>query len=290
MHCIIFLWGFTGILGKLILLPPENIVWYRMSIATIGLVILLPLLKVPFKLKRQKDLWKLIFVGVITALHWITFFKAISLSTASLGVLCLATTTLHVSWLDPLIMKRKFLWIEAFFGLLIIFGIYFVSSDFNPQQYEALAYGLTSALLAGIFSVSNAKLVQTIPSSQITLYEMLTGALFLTAILFFSGQLNSEVFLISSSDLWWLLFLGIICTSIPFVLMIDIVKQLGAFTTSLSINLEPVYSIFLAILILNENQVLGSQFYIGAFLIIIVVLLNAYVKARRRRKMRKALI
>lgn len=289
MHGIILLWGFTGILGKLILLPPEHIVWYRMSIAVIGLLVLLPIMKVSFKLKRQKDLWKLVLVGIITALHWVTFFKAISLSTASLGVLCLSTTTLHVSWLDPIIMKRRFSWIEVFFGLLVIFGIYFVSSDFSAKEYEALGYGLTSALLAGIFSVSNAKLVQTIPSGQITFYEMLTGALFLTVILLFSGQLNTEIFQISTSDFWWLLFLGLICTSIPFVLMIDVVKQLGAFTASLSINLEPVYSIFLAIIILNEDQLLGKQFYIGASLIIAVVLLNAYVKARTRRKIKKAL-
>lgn len=184
-------------------------------------------------------------------------------------------------------MKRKFSWTEAFFGLLVIFGIYFVSADFSAKEYEALGYGLLSALFAGIFSVSNAKLVQTIPSSQITLYEMLTGALFLTIILLFSGQLNTEIFQISTSDFWWLLFLGIICTSIPFVLMIDVVKQLGAFTTSLSINLEPVYSILLAIIILNENQLLGSQFYVGSCLIIGVVLLNAYVKARGRRKLKK---
>ncbi len=284
MHSIIFLWGFTGILGKLILLPSEHIVWYRMSIAAIGLLIMLPLLKVSFKLQHKKDLWKLIFVGIITALHWITFFKAISLSTASLGVLCLSTTTLHVAWLDPIIMKRRFSWIEAFFGLLVVFGIYFVSSDFSAKEYEALGYGLLSALLAGVFSVSNAKLVQTIPSPQITFYEMLTGAVLLTFILLFSGQLNLEVFLITPSDFWWLMFLGIVCTSIPFLLMIDIVKRLGAFTTSLSINLEPVYSILLAILILNENQHLGTQFYVGASLIIIVVLLNAYVKARMRRK------
>ena len=287
MHSIIFLWGFTGILGKLILLPPAHIVWYRLLIATIGLLILLPILKVSFKLKRQKDIWKLILVGVITALHWITFFKAISLSTASLGVLCLSTTTLHVSWLDPLIMNRRFSWTEAFFGLLVIFGIYFVSSDFSAKEYEALGYGLLSALFAGIFSVSNAKLVQTIPSTQIAFYEMLTGVLFLTVILLFSGQLNTDIFQITASDFWWLLFLGIICTSIPFVLMIDIVKRLGAFTTSLSINLEPVYSIVLAIFILNENQLLGAQFYIGAILIIMVVLLNAYIKARMRRRILK---
>lgn len=287
MHIIILVWGFTGILGKLIMLPAEILVWYRVLIATVGLLILLPLFKVSFRLERKKDLWKLIFVGIITSLHWVTFYKAIALSTASLGVLCLSTTTLHVSWLDPLIMKRRISWLEVLFGLLVIYGIYFVSSDFNPEEYEALAYGLTSALLAGIFSVSNAKLVQTIPSAQITLYEMTSGMMFLTVVLLFSNQLNVEELKMTDTDFWWLLFLGIVCTSLPFMLMIDVVKQLGAFTSSLTINLEPIYTIILAILILNEDQLLGRKFYIGATMIIFVVIANAVVKAKMRQKQTK---
>lgn len=284
MHAIILVWGFTGILGKLILLPAEILVWYRVLIATIGLFILLPLFKVPFRLERKQDVWKLILVGVVTSLHWVTFYKSISLSTASLGVLCLSTTTLHVSWLDPLIMKRRISWLEVFFGLLVIYGIYFVSSDFNPEEYEALAYGLTSALLAGIFSVSNAKLVQTIPSPQITLYEMTSGVIFLTIVLLFSNQLSVESLEMTKTDFWWLLFLGIVCTSLPFMLMIDVVKQLGAFTSSLSINLEPIYTIILAIFILNEDQLLDQKFYIGATMIILVVIANAIIKAKMRQK------
>lgn len=284
MHAIILVWGFTGILGKLILLPAEVLVWYRVLIATIGLFILLPLFKVPFRLERKQDVWKLILVGVVTSLHWVTFYKSISLSTASLGVLCLSTTTLHVSWLDPLIMKRRISWLEVFFGLLVIYGIYFVSSDFNPEEYEALAYGLTSALLAGIFSVSNAKLVQTIPSPQITFYEMTSGVIFLTIVLLFSNQLSVESLEMTKTDFWWLLFLGIVCTSLPFMLMIDVVKQLGAFTSSLSINLEPIYTIILAIFILNEDQLLDQKFYIGATMIILVVIANAIIKAKMRQK------
>lgn len=108
MHLIILVWGFTGILGKLIYLDPEVIVYYRVIIASIGLLIMLPFFKIPLRLSNTKDLWKLIVVGIVTSLHWVTFYKSISLSTASLGILCLSTTTLHVTWLEPLIMKRKF--------------------------------------------------------------------------------------------------------------------------------------------------------------------------------------
>lgn len=278
MHVIIFVWGFTGILGKLIHLSPEVIVWYRIMIAVIGLIFILKYLNVPFKLARKQDLWKLIVVGIIVSLHWITFYKSISLSTASLGILCLSTTTLHVTWLEPIVMNRKFSWIEFLLGLVVIYGIYYVSGNFNSQQYEALAYGLVSALLAALFSVFNAKLVETIPSTQISFYEMLVGAGFLTIVLFAMGKLNASVLEMRWEDLAWLLFLGLICTSIAFIAMIDVVKRLGAFTVSLSINLEPVYTILLAIVILNENEVLGSKFYIGSLVIILVVITNAVIK------------
>lgn len=284
MHVIIFVWGFTGILGKLIHLSPEVIVWYRVIIASVGLLFLLPTFKVPFKLERSRDIWKLIFVGIVTCVHWVTFYKAIALSTASLGILCLSTTTLHVTWLEPLIMKRKFSWLEFFFGLIVIYGIYFVSSDFKADEYIALAYGLTAAFLAALFSVSNARLAKTIPSPQITFYEMLTGIVFLTAVLYVDNQLTFESIQMTQSDFWWLLFLGLVCTSLAFVLMIDVVKKLGAFTVSLSINLEPVYTIVLAIFLLKEHQLLGVNFYIGSLLIILVVITNSIIKAKWSKK------
>lgn len=281
MHAIIFVWGFTGILGKLIHLSPEVIVWYRVIIASLGLLFILPILKVPYKLNNTRDIWKLIIVGIITCLHWVAFYKSIALSTASLGILCLSTTTLHVTWLEPIIMKRKFSWLEFALGLIVIYGIYFVSSDFKADEYEALAYGLSAAFLAALFSVSNARLAQTMPSAQITFYEMLTGIVFLTGWLYLDEQLTTEALSMTASDFWWLLFLGIICTSLAFVLMIDVVKRLGAFTVSLSINLEPVYTIILAIFILNEHQLLSNNFYIGSLLIIVVVLANSLIKAQQ---------
>jgi len=278
MHFIIFIWGFTGILGKLIQLTPEVIVWYRVIIAALGLVVVLRFLKIPFALKRKSDLWKLIIVGLFVSLHWITFYRAIDLSTASLGILCLSTTTLHVTWLEPIIMNRRFSWIEFILGLVVIYGIYFVSGNFNAQQYEALAYGLASALFAALFSVCNAKLAESIETPQISFYEMLVGIAFLTIVLILSGQFDASLLSMRWQDMGWLLFLGLVCTTFAFVVIINIVKRLGAFTVSLSINLEPVYTILLAIVILHENEILGADFYIGSVIIIAVVIANAIIK------------
>jgi drug/metabolite transporter (DMT)-like permease len=278
LHVIIFIWGFTGILGKLIHLEALHIVWWRVIIAFFGLWIALFFLKKELRVKSKKRLIQIALVGIFVSLHWITFYKAIQLSTASLGILCLSTATLHVVWLEPLVMKRKFSWLEFILGLIVVYGIYFVSSDFKANEYLALAYGLTSALCAALFSVFNAKLAQDTPSYQITFYEMLVGILFLSILLVLDGRLTVEVFDMRISDLLWLLFLGLVCTSFAFLVTIEIVKRLGAFTVSLSINLEPVYTILLAIVILNENEILGIDFYVGSLVIIAVVILNPILK------------
>jgi len=278
LHFIILIWGFTGILGKIISLDPIPLVWYRVMIALISLGIILPILKRSLKLNSLREFLLLAFVGVLVAIHWVTFYMAIDLSTASLGILCLSTTTIHVAWLEPLITGRKFSWIELVLGSIVIYGIYFVSADFNAQDYEALAYGLVSALLAAIFSVFNGKLAQTMAPTKITFYEMLAGGAFLTVLLIARGEMTPELFDISIEDILWLLFLGLLCTSFAFLVTVELIKRLGAFTVSLSVNMEPVYTIILAIVLLGENEIVGTQFYIGASIIVTVVLINPILK------------
>ncbi len=287
LHAIVFMWGFTAILGKVIELEPLYIVWWRVLIAFVGLGLAMRFMKIPLHLPPKKRLWQIIGVGIIVALHWVTFYIAIDLSTASLGILCLSTVTLHVSWLEPLVMKKPFSWLEFFLGLLVIYGLYFVSGDFDEQEYWALGFGLFSAVCAALFSVFNAKLVQDTPSTQITLFEMITGFVFLSFVLLFTGKLQPALFDMRVTDLLWLLFLGLLCTSFAFLATIEVVKKLGAFTVSLSINLEPVYTIVLAIFLLGENQVLGKDFYLGAAMIIFVVVLNALIKGYQRKKLQK---
>ena len=279
LHFTIFIWGFTGILGKLIHLEAINIVWFRILIAFLSLIVGLWLLKLPIKIQNKKQFWATLGVGVFVTLHWLTFYHSIQLSTASLGVLCLSTTTLHVTWLEPLVMKRKFSWLEFSMGVVVIFGIYIVSDDFKGKELEALAFGLTSALCAALFSVFNARLAQDgVPASALTIHEMGVGLVFMTIVMLATNKIHAEMFVMRLEDLAWLLFLGIICTSIAFLTTIEVVKKLGAFTVTLSINLEPVYTIILAILLLKENKKLDNSFYIGATLIILVVLANAVIK------------
>ena len=283
LHFIVVLWGFTGILGKLIQLDAIFIVWYRVlfSFITIGIGMLF--FRSSFCVYSKKEFIKIFIVGFFVALHWFFFYKSIQLSTASFGILCLSTTTLHVSWLEPLVMGRKLSLTELLTGFVVVFGVFFVSGDLGGQSLSALFYGLFSALFAAFFAVFNLKLTNKNTPYQISFYEMGSATLFITLILFFQGRLSLSVFSISIEDFFWLLFLAVVCTSFAFLAMIFVMKKLGAFTVSLSINLEPVYTIILAVFILKENTLLGSQFYLGAFVIVAVVLANSFTKNYKRK-------
>ena len=280
LHLIIFIWGFTGILGKLIHLSSEQIVWYRCFIAFVSMLIALKIFKLPIRIPSKKYFWATLGVGVLVAMHWWTFYQSIYLSTASLGILCLSTVTLHVTWLEPVLFGKKFSLLEFFMGLLVVIGIYIVSDDFKGNEFEALIWGLISALCAALFSVFNAQLVQKISSTAMSIHEMGVGFIFLTGVLFFQGKLDASIFEMTISDGLWLLFLGIVCTCVSFIVTIEVMKKLGAFTVSLSINLEPVYTIILAVIILNEHTLLGYKFYIGAAVILLVLLANGLLKRR----------
>lgn len=283
LHFIIFLWGFTGILGKLIQLEALYIVWYRVGIASFVILLYLVFVKSSLSISK-KYIFRISFVGLVVAAHWVTFYTSIQWSTASLGILCLSTTTLHVAWLEPIIMKKRFSWLEFTLGLIVVGGIYFVSGDFSGQEYWALLMGLISAFLAAFFAVSNAKLVEDVPSTHISMYELAVGFIGLTIFLIATNKLDISMFSMSMSDILWLLFLAVVCTSFAFLVTIDIVKRLGAFTVSLSINLEPVYTIILAIFILNEHELLDSNFYIGSILIILVVAANGIIKNQQKKR------
>lgn len=243
LHIIVFIWGFTGILGKLIHIDAYHIVWHRTWIAVAGVVIFLLFTKRKITLPTRKASLKAAGVGLIVALHWMTFYKSIELSTASLGILCLSTTTLHVTWLEPILFKKKFSVTEFLLGLVVIYGIYYASDDFSLNDYDALIYGLFSAFFAALFSILNSKLVQETSSYQLTVYELGAGFLFVTVWLLFSGDLDTSIFVMTGTDFLLLLFLGLVCTSLAFILSLEVVKRLGAFTTALTINLEPVYTI-----------------------------------------------
>lgn len=290
MHLIVLAYGFTGILGKLIYLDSSRIVFFRMLIAGLSLLLFLVITRKNFRIRDRKSLLRVMGIGGIVLLHWLTFFKAIQVSTASLAVLCMATTALHVSWLEPLIMKKRFSKTEFVLGILVVFGVIFVSNNIGGEQFIGMLWGLLSAILSAAFAVFNARLNQEgIPSASITIYQMLGGAGGLLILMLFQGKVDASFFQMTLSDFGWLLFLGIVCTSMAFMLMIDVINKIGAYSATLTINLEPVYTILLAILLLPEGDMLNVQFYIGTLFILAVVFSNPLLKKTQEKRRQKRL-
>lgn len=289
LHVIIFIWGFTAILGKLIEANAFVLVWYRVLIAFVSLWVILFLLRRNRTIESKRDQLRALGVGVLVALHWLTFYLSIKYATASLAIICLATTTIHVAWVEPIVMKRKFSWLELIIGLFIIAGIYLIANQGTQENLIlGMTIGLISAMLAALFSVFNQRLVQTVSASKITLYEMFSATGIMSVFLLLNQTITFESLAISVNDLLLLLFLGIVCTSIAFLVTVEIQKLLGAFTVTLSINMEPIYTLGLAALILNEHQELSASFYLGASVIVLAVFGNAFVKRVQSKRLKKS--
>jgi drug/metabolite transporter (DMT)-like permease len=285
IHLVVIIWGYTGIMGKAIDLPAIEMVWWRLGIAVLSLGILFPFIQKKLVRLNPKIWLMTVGVGLLVGLHWITFFHSIKLSSISLGIICLATTTLHVSWLEPLIKKTKFNYMDLFLSIAVLGGMLLITSQ-ETANLKAIAIGLLSAFLAALFSVSNAVLVEKMPAPQLTLIELSSGFVVLSVFMLVGSSFNSAMFSIDQSLLMKLIFLGVVCTSIAFILAVNATKYLGAFTVSLTINLEPIYTIVLALIIYTESERMDPLFYVGAAIIVLAVITNAILKNSQRRKKR----
>ncbi|MBD78793.1 MAG: EamA family transporter [Crocinitomicaceae bacterium] len=282
LHFIILIWGFTGILGKLISLPYYSIVIYRMGIAFLGLCLYLYIAKKPFE-KSFKKIALFILVGVIVGAHWATFFQAIKVSNVSVTLTTLASTSLFVAFLEPLFFRRRIIWYEVVLGLMVIFGLYLIFS-FEVQYKLGITLALISAMLAALFGTINGRLVQRAAPGQITMYEMLGGVLGMSCYTFFFENVEGGAFSPSMLDVFYLLVLGLICTAFAFVISIQVMRVLSPYTVSVSINMEPIYAIILALIFFGESEKMTLGFYAGAALILGTVIGNGVLKSYFRNK------
>ena len=271
-HFIVFIFGFTAILGSLISIDSLELVWYRMAIASIVLLIYAAVFKKQIKVPKSL-LLKLLISGMIIALHWLTFFKAIKVSNVSITLSILSLGAFLTSFLEPLFYGRKIILYEIIFGLIVVVGM---SLIFNSQYHylEGIIYALISVLLSVFFGLINGKLIKEASSLAISIYELLGGVFLISIILLFSDRIDSEFFDISKIDFYWLLILATVCTAYAFVISVDVLKHLSPYSLMISINMEPVYGIILAIIFLNESKDLSFNFYLGFILIFSSVILN----------------
>lgn len=285
-HLIVFIWGFTAVLGALISLEAIPLVWYRMFLATIFILLWLWYKKRSLRIARRK-IWILIIAGIVIALHWLTFFGAIKVSNVSITLALLSTDALFTSILEPIFYKRKFVGYEIVFGLIVIAGLYIIFKV-ETQYTLGIILGLISAFLSAVFTLINGKLIKHATASVISFYELLTGVLFITLYLLlvtYTGDgngFNAEFFILSFDDWMYLLILASICTAYAFIAAVAVMKHLSPYTVMLTINLEPIYGIFLAFLVFGNKEQMAPEFYYGAALILTTVVLNGYLKTKRK--------
>jgi drug/metabolite transporter (DMT)-like permease len=244
-------------------------VWYRMLIATLGLSLLFIFQRYSVKIALG-DFIRIILVGFIVAAHWISFFGAIKLSNVSVTLGCLASATLFTSILEPLLLKRGINLIEVLIGFLIILGLYLIFR-FETNYATGIIVAIISAFLAGLFTVLNKILVQKHSTRILTIYEMMGGFIGISIFLLLTGGFSQSFFILPTSDIVYLLILGLICTAFAFAIQVDVMKELSAFIVALSINLEPVYGIIMAFIFFGETEFMSAGFYAGTALILVSV-------------------
>ena len=277
LHITILIWGVTGILGKLINMPSSVIVIDRMLVAFLTLALLM-FFKKNKKKVSWKDKWQMLVVGVITAAHWLTFFEALKVSNVSLTLSCLASCSLFVALIEPLFFKTKFKAYELILGLFVIFGIYIIFT-FEYEYNLGVILSLISALFAAIFTVWNASLIKQNSAHTIALYEMLGGTIAMLVYFILSGSIELQSIIPQGNDLMYILILGIACTALAFLLGIEVLRMLSPFTVSISVNLEPIYAILLALMIFGDSEIMSKEFYIGFAIILGTIIVNAYLKS-----------
>lgn len=284
LHTAVLLFGFTAILGRLIEITEGPLVWYRMGITALSLL-LFPRLWKALKDLNRKTAFKIMGTGGIVMLHWVTFYGAIKFSNVSVALCMMATASFFTAFLEPLIFRRKPIFLEIALGLMILPGIYLVF-QFSGTYLTGMIMGLISAFLAALFGTINKTFVVKTKPIVITFLELGMGFLFLSLLLpfYFEIRPDSSLLIENNMDWLWILILSLLCTTLAFNFAVDALKHLSAFTSALAINLEPIYGILLAIPIFGEQNELNVNFYIGAGLVIGAIFINGIVKARLRRK------
>lgn len=283
LHLIVFIWGFTAILGKLLSIDAIALVWFRMGLASILIFLYIKYKKIPLIISRTQIV-KYIFGGIVIALHWVTFFYAIKISNISIALATMSTGAFFTIFIEALYKRKKVDVRELVFGVLAIVGLYIIyKSEISLQLGMFVA--LFSSFLSAVFSVFNADFVKEESATIISFYEIVFGVIAVTIYLLYTGELLTEgFFILEPLDYLWLFILSSVCTAYAFIVSVDLLKKLSAFTVMLTINLEPIYAIVLAVILFPTNEKMSNSFYLGAGLILLTVVLNGILKTAGKNK------
>ncbi|MCG7280025.1 DMT family transporter [Chryseobacterium taklimakanense] len=280
LHFIVFLWGFTAILGKLIHANAQNLVFYRMLFAAVFLFVFIRIFKKQSIRVSKKLFWQLAAIGAFMALHWLCFFHSIKVSNVSIALSCLSLSTLFAAILEPVIFKRKIDVSEIVMGIVILFCMYLIfQTEFRYK--EGIFYGVLTALFGTVFSVFNGRLYGKTSSGNIIFYEIFCGWAILSVFYILTGQVG-QLNEISYRDLALVTLLAAVFTAYPMFESINLMKHITPFTLILTVNLEPIYGIILAYFIFGDSEHMSPVFYVASLVMILSIVANGIIKARKK--------
>ena len=283
LHFLVFIWGFTSILGALMNKSPFEIVWFRVVIASSLIAVYFLFFKRKLFNVPLKALVCFALGGLLISVHWILFFHAIKISSVSVTLSVLSSASLMTSFLEPLFYKRKIRMYEVFFGVFVVIGL---SVIFKAEQDSSIGIyvALLSTLLSVLFTLLNGKLIEYYQATSISFYQLLSGSFFLSIWLIFILDIPTDFFVLKGYDPLWIFLLASFCTAYAFIASVEIMKQISPYTIMISLNMEPVYAILFSIYIFGEKEIMSMNFYLGVLIILISVLGNGIYKARKLKK------
>lgn len=285
LHFLVFIAGFTAILGELITIGSLELVWYRMTIAGILMLLYIRVVRINIKISRKAFL-QFSVAGVIIALHWITFFEAINQANVSIALAMFSSGAFFASFIEPIFFKRRILAYEILFGIVVILGVVLITTT-EMGYINGILLGLSSALFSTLFAVINGRFIERYNATVISFYEFISGVVFLSLFILATGnRFNTQFFTLSNLDWIYIFILASVCTAYAFIGIVEVMRYVSPFTVVLSYNLEPIYGIALALVLFPETEKMSPQFYIGAILILVTVLCDAIFKNYKRRKSR----
>jgi drug/metabolite transporter (DMT)-like permease len=282
LHFIVFLWGFSAILGKLVTVPAIELVFFRSIFAALGMALVIYISRGTFNV-NGKDLLKLFAIGSIVAVHWLAFFGSARVANVSVSLVGFATNSLWAALLDPWFKKTHLKKYELLLGIVVLIGLYIIFS-FDFQYKFGLFLGIVAGFTSALFSVFNSKLVTRISARAITFYEMIGVFLSIGIFIpFYNLSVDgSEVLTLTPSgmDLMYIAILAGVCSVYAYTVATELMKRISVFMIQLCLNLEPIYGIIMAVIIFGQQEKMNLNFYIGTIVILCAVVAYPLVKKR----------
>lgn len=280
LHLLVFIAGFTAILGKEISITAIPLVWFRMSMATILIFFFISIRNIKLKIDKS-SLVRLSCAGIIIALHWITFFAAIDAANISIALAMFSTGAFFASFIEPIFYKRKIIGYEIVFGVLVILGVFIITQS-EIKYLKGIILGISSAFFSSLFAVLNGVFLKKHSATVISFYEFISGVVFISIFMVcFQDGFSLDFFKLSSKDFWYLFILASVCTAYAFIAAVYVMKLISPFSVVLTYNLEPIYGILLAVILYPESERMSTNFYYGAAIIIATVVVNGILKNKQ---------